>query len=193
MFYSIIFPNSFFPRRVPAHMRYISPAEQFDHLNSLFNRWLHSSSTPELFYTFFTAFLYALSRVNIPVVIDYILKNRINIGYNWLLIFIFLCFVKTYHPDKYGRRPNVDVVLPEWLWNLCEIFNNKDFKKASREERESKIQEIFRDARGEMGSDILELLREILEAWESMECGGLRRCVKHSGLFQDAEFVERDF
>lgn len=101
-YFQAILPTTFFAPNAKASIRGISVQEQFDVLTRLY---YDASSTYRrddyMFYNFWTGFLYALSRSNIPELVLFILDNAIYKSHKKMehltAVMIFAYFLKYFY------------------------------------------------------------------------------------------------
>lgn len=152
------------------------PSEQFDGLVELFTDCLRNMGHTRLRYSTVTAFLYALSKIDVIYVVDYIIRNNLYNGPQpiqrvativlmyWLLYFVTIFNMNIYSKDLRGTAP-------AWVHVLEKIILSDGRMKHSRGMKSCTVLlDILSEHLPELSREypwlesIIDLLQQILNA-----------------------------
>lgn len=152
------------------------PSEQFDGLVELFTDCLRNMGHTRLRYSTVTAFLYALSKIDVIYVVDYIIRGKLYNGPQpiqrvativlmyWLLYFVTIFNMNIYSKDLRGTAP-------AWVHVLEKIILSDGRMKHSRGIKSCTVlSDILSEHLPELSREypwlesIIDLLQQILNA-----------------------------
>ena len=179
MFFDIIIPTWFMrpsDTKIKHLRNHCSPNEQFDGLVELFIDCVRNMGNIRLRYSTVTAFLYALSKIDVICVAEYIIRGKLYNGPQpiqrvativlmyWLLYFITILNINIYSKDLRGTAP-------AWVHVLEKIILSDGRMKHSRGINSCKVLlDILSEHLPELSREcpwlesIIDLLQQILNA-----------------------------